>query len=137
MRETRAELAAHVGGRPTAVQSALIERAAQLSLRIAAMDRRFAELGKQTDHDSRTYLAWSNSLTRTLAQLGVAGAVEKPPLGFSLACRARYCSPPALGGRIQDHRPQVCAELVGCAGDPSACFVTVGHSTSVHSRGAI
>jgi hypothetical protein len=45
MRETRAELAAHVGGRPTAVQSALIERAAQLSLRIAAMDRRFAELG--------------------------------------------------------------------------------------------
>ena len=74
MRETRAELAAHVGGRPTAVQSALIERACQLTLRIVTMDRKFAEIGEQTDHDSRTYLAWSNSLTRTLAQLGVAGA---------------------------------------------------------------
>jgi hypothetical protein len=42
-----------------------------------------------------------------------------------------------LGERIQDHRPQVCAELVGCAGDPSACFTTVGHSISVYSRGAI
>lgn len=52
----------------------LIERACQLTLRIADMDRRFAET------DSRTYLAWSNSLTRTLAQLGVQGATaEKPP----------------------------------------------------------
>jgi hypothetical protein len=74
MRETRAELVAHVGGKPTAVQSAMIERACQLTLRIVAMDRTFAETGAQTDHDSRTYLAWSNSLTRTLTQLGVAGA---------------------------------------------------------------
>ena len=28
-----------------------------------AMDRKFAETGAQTDHDSRTYLAWSNSLS--------------------------------------------------------------------------
>jgi hypothetical protein len=43
MRETRAELVAHVGGKPSAVQSALIERACQLTLRIVAMDRKFAE----------------------------------------------------------------------------------------------
>jgi hypothetical protein len=61
MRETRAELVAHVGGRPTAVQSALIERACQLTLRIVAMDRKFAETGAQTDHDSRTCLAWSTA----------------------------------------------------------------------------
>ena len=74
MRETRAALVAHVGGKPSAVQSAMIERACQLTLRIVAMDREFAETGAQTDHDSRTYLAWSNSLTRTLAQLGVESA---------------------------------------------------------------
>ena len=74
MRETRAALVAHVGGKPSAVQSAMIERACQLTLRIVAMDRKFAETGAQTDHDSRTYLAWSNSLTRTLAQLGVERA---------------------------------------------------------------
>ena len=74
MRETRAALVAHVGGKPSAVQSAMIERACQLTLRIVAMDRKFAETGAQTDHDSRTYLAWSNSLTRTLAQLGVESA---------------------------------------------------------------
>jgi hypothetical protein len=28
-----------------------------------AMDRKFAETGAQTDHDSRMYLAWSNSLS--------------------------------------------------------------------------
>jgi hypothetical protein len=63
MRETRAELVAHVGGNPSAVQAAMIERACQLTLRIVAMDRKFAETGAQTDHDSRTYLAWSNSLS--------------------------------------------------------------------------
>jgi hypothetical protein len=41
MRETRAELAAHVGGKPSAVQAAMIERACQLTLRIVAMDRKF------------------------------------------------------------------------------------------------
>jgi hypothetical protein len=31
MRETRAELVAHVGGKPSAVQAAMIERACQLT----------------------------------------------------------------------------------------------------------
>ena len=94
MRETRAVLIAHVGGKPSAVQSALIEQACQLTLRIATMDRKFAETGEQTDHDSRTYLAWSNSLTRTLRQLGMQGATERPPsLADYLSGRAK----PATG----------------------------------------
>lgn len=78
LRETRAELAQHVGGNPSATQRALIERAAQLSLRIALIDQRFAETSTQTEHDSRTYLAWSNSLSRTMRELGVHAAPARP-----------------------------------------------------------
>ncbi len=89
MRETRAELTAHVGGTPSATQRALIEQAAQLALRLAAMDRKFAETGGQTEHDSRTYLAWSNSYSRLLRQLGLKGAAERPKsLADHLAERA-------------------------------------------------
>ena len=94
IRETCAELVAHVGGRPTAVQSALIERACQLTLRIVA-NWKFAETGAQTDHDSRTYLAWSNSLTRTLTQLGVAGATAGREATLADAFAAAPASPPA------------------------------------------
>jgi hypothetical protein len=80
MRGTRSALIiAHVGGRPSVVQQTLIERACQLQIRIAMMDRDFAAGGGQTEHDSRTYLAWSNSLTRTLRELGVKGSVDKAP----------------------------------------------------------
>jgi hypothetical protein len=79
MRSTRAALIAHVGGKPSVVQQTLIERACQLQIRIAMMDRDFADGGVQTEHDSRTYLAWSNSLTRTLRELGLKGAADKRP----------------------------------------------------------
>ena len=85
----RADLVAHVGGAPSATQRALIEQIAQLQLRVAVMDRRFAETGAQTDHDSRTYLAWANSLSRLLRQLGVkARAADAPDLRSYLAQRA-------------------------------------------------
>jgi hypothetical protein len=74
LRRFRESLVAHIGGTPSAVQTALIERAAQLQLRIALFDAKFVEKGGMSDHDSRTYLAWSNSLTRTLAQLGLHAA---------------------------------------------------------------
>lgn len=70
MARTRQDLTEHVGGTPSATQRALIERAVNLTVRVAAMDARFAETGVMTDHDSRTYLAWSNTLTRTLRTLG-------------------------------------------------------------------
>jgi hypothetical protein len=79
MRGTREALFAHVGGKPSVVQQTLIERACQLQIRIAMMDRDFAEGCVQTEHDSRTYLAWSNSLTRTLRELGIKGAVARAP----------------------------------------------------------
>jgi hypothetical protein len=79
MRDVRAELTAHCGGSPSATQRMIITRAVMLSLRLHLMDKRFAETGAQTDHDSRCYLAWSNSLTRTLRELGVKGAAERAP----------------------------------------------------------
>jgi hypothetical protein len=70
-------LLTHVGGRPSVVQQTLIERACQLQIRIALMDRNFANGFEQTEHDSRTYLAWSNSLTRTLRELGIEPASDR------------------------------------------------------------
>lgn len=85
----RAELTAHVGGRPSATQAAIIEQAAQIKLRLAVMDRRFAETGAQTDHDSRTYLAWANSYARLMKQLGLQSPAQKAPrLPDYLAARA-------------------------------------------------
>lgn len=79
MCQVRDELYAHCGGKPSATQRALIERAVNLSIRIAIMDERFAETGQQTELDSRTYLAWSNSLTRTIRSLGLKGATSRTP----------------------------------------------------------
>ena len=79
MQTTRAELVAHVGGKPSATQRALIEQACQLALRIATMDRKFAETGEQTEHDSRVYLAWANTFSRLLRQLGLAAAPARVP----------------------------------------------------------
>jgi hypothetical protein len=90
LRDTRAELTAHLGGAPSATARALIEQAAQLRLRLATMDRAFAEAGgKMTLHDSRTYLAWANSYSRLLRQLGLRGAPERgPTLADYLAAKA-------------------------------------------------
>ena len=80
LRDTRAELSAHLGGSPSATQRALIEQCAQLRLRLATMDRAFAEAGgAMTAHDSRTYLAWANSYARLLRQLGLRDAPAPVP----------------------------------------------------------
>lgn len=74
MRRTREALVAHVGNCPTATQRVMIDQAVQLTIRIAAMDRKYAETGEQTDFDSRTYLAWTGSLTRLMRTLGLEAA---------------------------------------------------------------
>lgn len=71
LRRVRSDLTAHVGGKPSAPQRMLIERAATLALHVGTLDRKVLESGVMTEHDSRVYLAWSNSLTRTLRELGV------------------------------------------------------------------
>jgi hypothetical protein len=83
-RETRAELLAHVGHHPSATQRQLIEQLVQIRLRLALMDRRFAETGAQTDHDGRTYLAWANSYGRLLRLLGMETGA--PPRRQPMLC---------------------------------------------------
>ena len=49
-----------------------IQRAlAWLSVRIAMLDRKIEKGESFTQVDSNTYLAWHNSLVRTLARLGI------------------------------------------------------------------
>ena len=89
LESVRAELTAHLGGNPSATQRQLIERAAWLSLRVAMLDAAMAETGTMTEHDSRTYLAWSNSLARALAHLGLKGAPpQTPTLAETMAAKA-------------------------------------------------
>jgi hypothetical protein len=87
--EVRADLTAHVGGSPSATQRRMIERCAWLSLWVAQLDAKAIEGGGLTDHDHRTYLAWSAALTRMLRQLGWKGAsAKRPSLAEHLAARA-------------------------------------------------
>jgi hypothetical protein len=113
MRETRAELTAHVGGKPSATQRALIEQAVQLRLRIATMDRRFATSIEMTQHDSRTYLAWSNSYSRLLRQLGLKATAERPPTlaeilaqPYTPPASPRHTAPAAVDGAEDTHETE-------------------------------
>jgi hypothetical protein len=82
---TRADLAAHVGGAPSAVQRRLIERAAMLTLHVALFDERAIAAQGMSERDAREYLAYSNSLTRTLKALGVDGAAHSQSLTKAFA----------------------------------------------------
>jgi len=83
VRETRAALTEHVG-EPSVVQAAIIDQLVQLRLRLAKMDRRFAETGDQTEGGSKMYLAWANSYSRLMFRLGIDGAKAAPPSLASL-----------------------------------------------------
>jgi hypothetical protein len=88
MRQVRQDLTQHVGGKPSAVQRAMIERAVWLSLRLAQLDRKIADSKNFTEIDSNCYLAWNNSLVRTLARLGIEPSKPrsaKPSLDSILA----------------------------------------------------
>jgi hypothetical protein len=79
LKQMRQALIAHLGGegRLSAPQRVLVERAAMLQLRCAVLDRRMLD-GTFTEYDAKTYLAFSNSLTRTLSALGLAPAAAPP-----------------------------------------------------------
>lgn len=100
-RDTRAALVAHVGGEPSATQAAIIEQLVQLRLRLAVMDRKFVEAGSQTEHDSRVYLAWANSYTRLLRQIGIKGAAPVKPTLREYIARG----PAAASDQSASHRP--------------------------------
>jgi hypothetical protein len=78
LKAVRSDLTAHVGGKPSATQRALIERAARLSLYIEVMDRESIAAGTMTERNSRQYLAWVNALRLALRELGLK-ADEVPP----------------------------------------------------------
>jgi ketopantoate hydroxymethyltransferase len=83
VRETRADLVAHVGGAPSATQRTLIDQAVSLKLHIALMDRNAAETGGvMTEATGKQYLAWANALVRLMRELGVKAA---PPRARTLA----------------------------------------------------
>lgn len=71
LRAYEAMLVQHLGGAPNGVQRQLIARAARLALYVEIMDERSLAAGGMSDRDSASYLAWSNSLRRTLLALGV------------------------------------------------------------------
>lgn len=73
-----ADLTKHVGGQPNPVQQALIQRAAWLSVRVAVFDKRFASTREMTERETNTYLAWSNTLARTIRMLGLKDVASKP-----------------------------------------------------------
>jgi hypothetical protein len=79
MRQTRKDLTAHIGGYPNAAQKMLIERAVILNLRVAMLDRKIVSGEILTTMDNHQYLAWSNSLVRTLRALGLAPASASAP----------------------------------------------------------
>jgi hypothetical protein len=78
LRAFRVALIRHVGGAPSRVQIALIDRATLLQCHVSRMDTQALQDGGMSDHASRQYLAWSNTLTRTLRQLGVNAATTAP-----------------------------------------------------------
>lgn len=81
MQTVREEFTEHVGGNPTATQRALIERAAWLTLHVSLMDQKLLEQGEGatlSERDGRQYLAWSNSLTRTIRELGIKPGSGQP-----------------------------------------------------------
>jgi hypothetical protein len=87
LHDTREALTEHVGGAPSAVQRMLIERAAQLTLKLQQLDAEIAADGL-SDHDTRYYICWSNALTRTLAQLKPAAAARGPALPDYLTAKS-------------------------------------------------
>lgn len=90
IRQVRADLTAHIGGKASVVQRMLIERAALLSLRLAKLDQKIADGALFTETDNNTYLAWSNSLVRTLSALGAQPQATQQPPSLADHLRARY-----------------------------------------------
>jgi hypothetical protein len=77
LRQVRHNLIAQLGGSPSAAQRALIDQASWLTLHLEQINRRTAEGKAMTEHDSRQYLAWTNTLSRTVRHLGLKGVVER------------------------------------------------------------
>jgi hypothetical protein len=79
MRQVRSDLVRHVGGRPSATQRMLIERAATLTGYLARLDGEALSPAGMSDHRRREYLAADGALRRLLREIGTKGVTEQPP----------------------------------------------------------
>lgn len=71
LKSVRSALVEHLGGDPSITQFVLIDRAAWLILHMGLMDNHMLQGGAPAERDSRQYLAWANTLTRTMRSLGL------------------------------------------------------------------
>ncbi|MDF3625776.1 hypothetical protein [Brytella acorum] len=78
LKKVRADLIAHVGGKPSPTQLALIERAAWITLHMTLMDGHMLQGGAPAERDARQYLAWSNTHARIMRALGLESAAASP-----------------------------------------------------------
>jgi hypothetical protein len=79
VKRLRADLLAHMGNKPSSVQLAMVDQAAEIKLRLAVMDETFRRTGRRSAHATGDYLAWSNSFTRLLRQLGLKSPADRGP----------------------------------------------------------
>jgi hypothetical protein len=70
-------LSKHCGDAPSPVQREIIRRCARLALHLELQDERLMAGEPPTDFAGRQYLAWNNSLVRSLRQLGLHAAVTE------------------------------------------------------------
>jgi hypothetical protein len=81
----RHHMAEHIGGNPTIAQRVLIDRIAWLMLHCHLLDQRIASGSAWGENDRKCYLAFSNSLIRSLREIGLeASAGREPTLAEAL-----------------------------------------------------
>jgi hypothetical protein len=70
-KQLRSELLAHLGNKPSPVQMAMIDQAAEIKLRLAVMDQEFRKTGRRSAYATSDYLSWANGFVRLLGRLGL------------------------------------------------------------------
>lgn len=89
MKEVTDDLTAHCGGNPSVTQRLIIEQVAILSLRLRLLDKAAIEDTAMSERNARSYLAWCNTRTRLLRQLGLqAPPARKKTLDDIIAARS-------------------------------------------------
>jgi len=82
LKQVRQALTAQLGGKLTPSQKLLVDRAAMLQLRCAALDGRILD-NTFTGYDNNSYVAFSNGLRRCLEALGLETPIAPPTQSFN------------------------------------------------------
>jgi hypothetical protein len=75
----RHRLNQHLGGDLSAAQLVLVDRIAWLMLHCFLLDQRIASGADWGGNDRKCYLAFSNSLVRSLREIGLEGSAAREP----------------------------------------------------------